>query len=190
MFTLSSHEPFDIPVPPRFKGKGSSIRFLSSLYYSDSVIAHFIEQAKKEKWYDNTLFIIVGDHGHTYPGSSRVYEQEKFHIPMLWIGGALHIPPARIDKTGSQTDLAASLLQQLGLSSEEYAWSRNLLNPQEPGFAHYFFHDGVGLVTDSSSLSFDNIGRRPIEQQGHGSPAALWYARAYLQKSYGDYLNK
>lgn len=190
MFTLSSHEPFDIPVPAHFKGKGSSMRFLSALHYSDSVIGNFIEQAKKEDWYANTLFIIVGDHGHTYPGSSRVYEKDKFHIPMLWTGGAVNTPPARINKTGSQTDLAASLLQQLSLPSGEYPWSRNILNPQEPGFAHYFFHDGVGLVTDSSSLSFDNIGRRPIEQQGRSSRAALQYARAYLQKSYGDYLNK
>lgn len=163
---------------------------MSALHYSDSVIGNFIEKAKEEDWYENTLFIIVGDHGHTYPGSSRVYEREKFHIPMLWIGGAINTPPARIAKTGSQTDLAASLLQQLRLPSDEYPWSRNILDPREPGFAHYFFHDGVGLVTDSSYLSFDNIGRRPIIQEGSRSPAELQYAKAYLQKSYGDYLNK
>jgi phosphoglycerol transferase MdoB-like AlkP superfamily enzyme len=189
-FTLSSHEPFDIPVSPRFGKEGSSASFLSALHYTDSLIGNFIEKAKGEDWYGNTLFIIVGDHGHTYPGNSRVYEREKFHIPMLWIGGALESAPARISKTGSQTDLPASLLQQLELPADDFQWSKDLLNKEQQGFAHYFFYDGVGMLSDSSHISFDNIGKRLIEQEGNSHRRELEYAKAYLQKSYGDYLNK
>lgn len=190
LFTLSSHEPFDIPGKSYFGKKGSTARYLSALHYTDSLVGHFIDKAKKEPWYQNTLFIIVGDHGHTYPGNSRVYEQEKFHIPMLWIGGALKHSPEHISKTMSQTDLAASLLQQLGLSAEAFPWSKNILNSRQAGFAHYFFYDGVGLVTDSSYLSFDHKGKMLIEQEGSSGLKELDYAKAYLQKSYGDYLNK
>lgn len=190
LFTLSSHEPFDFPGEVRFKGGSPEARFLSALHYTDNAIGRFIAEAKERPWYKNTLFIIVADHGHTYPDRSPVYERQKFHIPMLWLGGALAAAPAGIDHTLSQTDLAASLLGQLNLPAEEYRWSRDVFARPSRPFAPYFFKDGVGFVTDSSYLSFDNIGKQLIETEGSSGTAELPYAKAYLQKSYSDYLNK
>ena len=190
IFTLSSHEPFDIPVKPRFPEKDANTLFMSSLYYTDSTIGSFVAEAKKRPWYDNTLFIIIADHGHTYPGGSQVYEAEKFHIPMLWFGGALKAEPAMVESTMSQTDLSATLLQQLQIPAQEYRWSKDILNPASPHFAHYFFKDGVGFVTDSSYLAFDNVGKNLIESSGSTDSLQLFMARGYLQMSYGDYLNK
>lgn len=190
IFTLSSHEPFDIPVDPEFKEKEVVPQFLSSLYYTDSTIGNFIREAKKRPWYNNTLFIIVADHGHTYPGNSQVYEEKKFHIPMLWFGGALKASPTVIESTMSQTDLVATLLAQLSISYQEYNWSKDILNPQSLHFAHYFFKDGVGFVTDSSALIFDNVGNRIIGSGENFDSLQLQMARGYLQMSYGDYLNK
>lgn len=190
IFTLSSHEPFDIPVKAKFAGRNVSKRLLSSLHYTDSTIGWFIRQAKTRPWYDNTLFIVVADHGHTYPGKSRIYEPEKFHIPMLWFGGALMEKPAKISKTMSQTDLAASLLGQLDLPAGDFPWSKDIFMDQTPSFAHYFFKNGVGFITDSSYLAFDNVSRKLIEQQGAADSSHLPLAQTYLQLSYGDYLNK
>ena len=146
LFTLSSHEPFDFPEEARFKGESAASRFLSALHYTDGAIGAFIAEAKSRPWYENTLFIIVSDHGHTYPGKSAVYEKRKFHIPMLWLGGALASKPAKIDHTLSQTDLAASLLGQLDLSAEEFRWSRDVFIAGSRPFAPYFFKDGVWSI--------------------------------------------
>ncbi|WP_152425081.1 LTA synthase family protein [Nafulsella turpanensis] len=188
-FTLSSHEPFDFPGKGIYKNSGTTARFLNSLHYTDGAIGQFVEQAKTKGWYENTLFIILADHGHTYPGRSPVYSKEKFHIPMLWFGGALQSPPAVIGSTASQTDLAATLLRQLNIPAKEYRWSRDIFSPGNPAFAPCFFKEGVGLLTDSSYLSFDHVGRQMIEQEGDGHKAQLDYAKAYLQQSFGDYLN-
>jgi phosphoglycerol transferase MdoB-like AlkP superfamily enzyme len=190
LFTLSSHEPFDFPGAPHFNGKGASDMFLSALHYTDAAIGNFIASAREQDWYKNTLFIIVADHGHTYPGGSAVYEREKFHIPMLWLGGALAAPPTEINSTLSQTDLAASLLGQLSLPADEFRWSRDVFLRNSASFAPYFFKDGVGFVTDSSYLSFDNTGKQLIETEGTTGKEELPFAKAYLQQSYGDYLNK
>ena len=189
-FTLSSHEPFDFPGKASFKGDNTVARFLSALHYTDSAVGAFIAEARTKPWYHNTLFIIVADHGHTYPGRSPVYQKRKFHIPMLWLGGALQSLPGHMPHTLSQTDLAASLLGQLNLPADDFRWSRDAFIEGSRPFAPYFFKDGVGLVTDSTYLSFDNVGRQLIEAEGPSKEAELSFAKAYLQQSYGDYLNK
>src|SRR5690606_20642672 len=78
IFTLSSHEPFEVPIEPHIEGDDEESKFLNSLYYTDQSIGNFIEAAKKEPWYDETLIIILADHGHRMPGNSRNYEKEKF----------------------------------------------------------------------------------------------------------------
>lgn len=190
LFTLSSHEPFDFPGVPYFNQKSTSAMFLSALHYTDAAIGNFIASAREQNWYKNTLFIIVADHGHNYPGASPVYAREKFHIPMLWLGGALAAQPAHIHAPLSQTDLAASLLGQLTLPASEFQWSRDIFLASSTSFAPYFFKDGVGFVTDSSYLSFDNTGKQLIETEGTTGKEELPFAKAYLQQSYGDYLNK
>ncbi|AHM60119.1 sulfatase [Flammeovirgaceae bacterium 311] len=192
MLTLSSHEPFDLPAPAkaRFPGKSHDSMFTSSLYYTDSVLGEFIDTAKKSSWWENTLVIIVADHGHTAPGQSLVYEPAKFHIPMLWLGGALQQKGSVWPNTVSQTDMAATLLEQLGLSAGAYPWSNNVLRPGIKAFAPYFFKDGVGLMTDSSYLSWDNVGKLIIEKDGKAGDTEEIIAKGYLQKSFKDYLEK
>lgn len=190
--TLSSHEPFDLPagVSPRFPGSSHDAMFMSSHYYSDSVIYQFIQEAKQQPWWDNTLIVIIADHGHGAPGQQMAFEHKRFHIPMLWLGGALRANGEIWPHTLSQTDLAATLLQQLGMSSEGFAWSKNVFAPAARPFAPYFFKDGVGLVTDSSYVSWDNVGKMIIEKNDDTVATELIYAKGYLQKSFADYLSK
>ncbi|HXA02217.1 MAG TPA: LTA synthase family protein, partial [Cytophagaceae bacterium] len=103
IFTLSSHEPFDIPIPPVFPGNDRQILFLNSLYYTDQCIGKFIEKAKKTNWWNNTLFIIIADHGHPFPSKTGVpmHVPDEFHIPMLWLGGALNTSPIVNAQIGS-----------------------------------------------------------------------------------------
>lgn len=192
VLTLSSHEPFDLPVPAKgqFPGSEHDELFMSAHYYSDSVIYNFVQQAKQQPWWDNTLIVIIADHGHGAPGQLMAYEAKRFHIPMLWLGGALKAKGEVWQHTLSQTDLAPTLLKQLGISAEEFKWGRNALVSDRQHFASYFFKDGVGFITDSSNISWDNVGKLVIEEGGNASEQELIYAKGYLQKSFGDYLSK
>lgn len=81
-FTLSSHEPFEVPMPTAVPGTDEENLFLNAHYYADKSLGEFIAQAKQQPWWANTLVIIVADHGHRMPvsGSNKTKE---FHIPML-----------------------------------------------------------------------------------------------------------
>ncbi|QNP51500.1 LTA synthase family protein [Hymenobacter qilianensis] len=130
-FTLSSHEPFDIPIPKKFPGTNETALFRNSIYYTDWALGRFLRQASQQPWWDNTLVVLVADHGHPLPGNSSNESPAKFHIPLVLAGGALR-PEARgrvVASFGTQTDVATTLLSQLNLPTQEYAWGRDLLRP-------------------------------------------------------------
>lgn len=161
LFTLSSHEPFDIPVTPAFPGNSEEERFLSSIHYSDECLGRFFAKAKTKEYYHNTLFILLADHGHRFPRENPYYMPERFAIPMLWIGGALE-KTGVVEQIGGQTDLAKTLLYQLDLDTGRYRFSRNLLASSNSPFAYYAFNDGFGFVTPGDVFIWDHISKQPI----------------------------
>lgn len=180
--TLSSHEPFEVPYH-RLEEMGP---YPNSVAFTDSCIGHFIDQLKELPAWKNTLVIFVADHGFPYPKDVTGYEPRRFHIPMLWIGGAVK-KPVIIDKYANQTDLAATLLGQLGLSHEAFIFSRDILCPDYPEYAFYTYSNGFGFIDNTGVSVYDNEGNKPlIENPRTGSDLRLRKGKALLQTLYDD----
>lgn len=184
--TLSSHEPFEIPLASAFKGKDDASKFLASINYTDKVIGEFIAHSKRLSWWNNTLVIIIADHGHILPPSPK---QENFSIPMLWLGGALNKSGIEINKICSQQDLAATLLVQVSHKTNPFTFSKNILDSASQPWAFFSFNNGFGLVQPQGSFVFDNIGKVQV------SPAKvaaldILKGQAVQQVFYQDYLDK
>ena len=118
--TLSSHEPFEVPY------HHLEDPYLNSVAFTDSCIGSFVDKLKELPVWKNTLIVLVSDHGYRYPSSLTDYEPRRFHIPMIWLGGAVK-EPAVIETYANQTDLAATLLSQLGLPHDQFIFSRDIL---------------------------------------------------------------
>lgn len=187
-FTLSSHEPFEVAGHQVIKGADETSKFLNAHYYTDQFLGDFIQKAKQTDWYKNTLIIIVADHGHRLPISSK--KIDDFKIPMLWIGGALKAKPYVITDICSQNDLAKTLLNQLNISSKEFIWSKDLFAKNYTPFAYFSFNDGFGFVKNDGNYIFDNIGKQVIESTGNNTKNDIKTGQAYLQTSFADYLLK
>lgn len=114
IFTLSSHEPFDIPVKGFLPNTEKEAPFINSIYYTDQSLGKFVEQCKQASWWDNTLLIVTADHGVSHIHSTANNAKETYQIPMLWLGGALNRKGIEIDNYASQIDLAPTLMAQLG----------------------------------------------------------------------------
>ena len=192
IFTLSSHEPFEIPIAPLLPGKDWQTLFLNSIYYTDQCIGKFIAKAKETNWWNNTLIIIVADHGHLYPSGYHVprHIPDEFHIPMIWLGGALNSIPMVNSQTGSQTDLANTLLHQMGIYTNKFSFSKDLMNPESKPFAYYSFNNGFGFMKPDKKIVIDNISGNKLFQEGQLTNRDLEEGKAYLQYSFQDYLNK
>ena len=189
VFTLSSHEPFEVPMKTVIKGSDSQNLFLNAHHYTDSSIGEFIKRAKTRPWWNNTLVIIIADHGHPLPDLKKPKPSE-FHIPMLWLGGALNKTNVKVETLCSQTDLAATLLHQLGRPANAFAWSNDIFRSKRSEFAYFAFNNGFGWIRPDGFLVRDNIGGNITERGGTLKPHEETLGKAYLQSSFGDYLKR
>ena len=187
--TLSSHEPFEVPMDPVFQGKDDLTKFKNSVYYADKAVGSFIEWAKTTSWWKNTLVILVADHCRRNSINDLVYSPEIFRIPMLWLGGALDARGLRIEKLGSQVDITPTLLHQLDLNGE-FPFAKDLLSAGSRSFAFYTFNEGFAFITDSSSVIYDQKLRGLAVKKGSDPDYAEKLGKAYLQVLFDDYLKR
>ena len=189
LFTLSSHEPFEVPLKTAIPGNDIEHLFLNAMHYSDASIGEFIKKAKTKPWWNNTLVVIIADHGHPLP-ELPLGKPNEFHIPMLWLGGALKENGIRIDSLCSQTDLAATLLNQLKFPSEPFKWSNDIFRKNRKPFAYFAFNNGFGWMKPGGFVVRDNIGGNITEQKGNLKPNEVELGKAYLQSSFEDYIKR
>ncbi|RDV16344.1 LTA synthase family protein [Pontibacter diazotrophicus] len=190
VYTLSSHEPFEIPIEPVFNGDDEEAEFRNSVYYTDQALGKFIKQAKQEPWWQNTIVVITADHGHIMPGNDPPYAASKYHIPFVLTGGAITEKGVKVMTIGSQTDIAATLLAKLNLAHQDFTWSRDLLKPNPDPFAFYVFKDGFGYVTPRGILTFDNNAQQLITSDTGVTEDQLRTGKAYMQYSFEDFVRK
>lgn len=182
--TLSSHEPFEVPYHHQ------EDPYLNSMAFTDSCIGSFIGQLKELPVWKNTLVVLVSDHGYRYPASLTDYEPRRFHIPMIWLGGAIK-EPAIIDTYANQTDLAATLLSQLNLPHDSFTFSRDILAPGYPEYAFYTFPNGFGFIDSTGISVYDNESNKPlIESPAENSNERLNKGKVLLQTLYDDLGNR
>ncbi len=185
--TLTSHEPFETPIAPVFKGNDETTRFLNSLHYTDAVVGDFVSFCKRQNWWYNTLLIIVGDHGHPLPQTPS--RADNFRTPMLWLGGAL-IKKGVVSQVISQVDLPATLLAQTSVAVDAFPFSKNHFDPSVRNWAFFSFKDGWGFIQPGEALLFDNVGQRTLERKGPVTGSDLEAGKALQQYIYEDYIRK
>lgn len=211
ILTLSCHEPFETPIETPYdqlakretdKDKKEANLFRKAAYYADWSINKFMEEAKKQSWYDQTLFIFVADHGHRLP---KMYKDtrrtEKYRIPLLFYGNTiskefLEKNKNKISRIGSQTDIATTLLGQLGMDNATFKWGKDLLNPSSKEFAFYCDAEGMTWITPNGSLRYTETTKETYiktnseEIQKNSLLNELPFSKSYLQAILEDYAQK
>ncbi|WP_233602802.1 LTA synthase family protein [Pedobacter sp. KBW06] len=195
LLTLTNHEPYSLPGKPKFGNSDNVAKFKSTAHYTDSCINAYLNNAKKESWYPNTLFIFVADHGHVLPKQAHeIYSPERYHIPLLFYGDVIkdEFKGRKFSNVGSQIDIAATLLAQLKIPSKEFVWSKNLLNPYTKPFAYFTWDNGMGFIDNQQCVTFDNVGKMILDNSNPKDKVkttqVLDHAKAYLQKVYQQFI--
>jgi phosphoglycerol transferase MdoB-like AlkP superfamily enzyme len=195
ILSLTNHEPFELPTKPKFGNVDIIQKFKSTAYYTDSCINDYLTKAKKQQWYKNTLFIFIADHGHLYPkNKNEIFQPQRYHIPLLFYGDVIkeEFKGAKFNQIGSQQDLAATLMAQLNISSKEFLWSKNLLNPTIKHFAFFSWDNGLGFINDKHCVTFDNIGKNILYNSNPKDVIQtnlnLNLGKSYLQTAYQTFI--
>ena len=99
--------------------------------------------------------------------------------------------PKVIDTYANQTDLAATLLNQMGLPTDEFSFSKDILNPCVPHYAFYTFNNGFGFIDESGVSVYDNEGNKIlVEEPESGNETRLEKGKVLLQTLYDDLGNR
>ena len=168
-FTLSSHEPFDVPMEKVIKGNSEDERFLNSVNYTDKCLGKFIADFKKTEAWENTILILVADHGTRYIDKSVPSDFIKYQIPMLWLGGALNQKNLVVDKFGCQPDMANTLLSQLDINADEFIFGKDLLAADQKGYAYFDYNNGFGYIDEKERSVFDLTSNKYVHEEGESA---------------------
>jgi phosphoglycerol transferase MdoB-like AlkP superfamily enzyme len=185
MLSLSSHEPFEVPMSPVFEGNDERAKFLNACYYADKSLGEFIRRAQNKQWWNNTIVIITADHGHRFPDPEELKDKDRFRIPMVWTGGALAKIDSTISTISSQTDIANTLLSQLESYDTNFIFSKNILDKKIKPFAVYIFNNGYGYVSPTNENIYDFDLKNYLKTEGEESETR--FGKAYMQKLFHDY---
>ena len=177
--TLSSHEPFDVPY------SRLTDPVANSFAYTDHCLGTLVKRLEATPAWDNLLILCVADHGFNAPNVT-LQRKTYSHIPLIMAGGAVKAP-AVIDTVMSQTDLAATVLGQMGLDHSDFPFSRDVLADsytRHTGF--HTFYNGFMVKTPEGETVHDNISDTTIQETPNAEREQL--GKATLQRLY-DYLD-
>lgn len=173
--TSSSHEPFEVPYTSRHRAPAAN-----AFAYTDSCIGAFADSVSRLP--RKSLIVIVPDHYGCYPADIEG-ESARHHVPLIFAGNALQHKGIRIHRHGSQTDLAATILGQLGIDATAFKFSRDMLADTPAPFAFYSSPNAIAL-SDSTATATVDISTGTVD----GDSTAAVKAKAYIQTFY-NYLD-
>lgn len=178
--TLSSHEPFEVPYD-RLEEK-----IPNAFAYTDDCLGKLIEGLKQTSLWENLLIVCIPDHGFCYPQGTTDRGGEFSHIPMLWLGGAIK-EPMKVDKIMNQTDMAATLLGQLGLDHSMFPFSRNVLSDAYQYPFAFYSSGSVFAFRDSTGVSAYDIKANQVSyEEPSASEERMNRGKVILQSAYDD----
>ncbi|MGV8844795.1 MAG: LTA synthase family protein [Pseudomonas sp.] len=144
--SLSNHTPYalpaDLPVEA-VTGHGSADEHLTAMRYTDWALGQFFDKARKEPYFKETLFVVVGDHGFGSDEQLTEMDLFRFNVPLLLIApGIQDISGAVSHTAGTQIDIVPTIMGRLGGEVRHQCWGRDLLN-LPPG------DQGIGVIKPS-----------------------------------------
>lgn len=151
IYTISSHHPYTIPEQHKGRFKKGEIPLLETIGYSDYAMKCFFEEAQKQPWFDNTIFIITAD--HPAQPLSAYYREYAYNVPMM-IYSPMHIEPKRVDKLFQHTDLMPTVISMLGLKDTCLSFGHNAMEDGK-GF-HIAYPGNYYILETSDHLVFFN----------------------------------
>ena len=166
--TADNHRPFSIPEEDKdfekrmvnvdtLKKYGfESVEEFQAFCYSDYCFKKFMEEARKQPYFNNTIFVFTGDHGvegdasQVYPDAWTANRLSDEHVPLLFYAPSL-LPAQKREEVVSQIDILPTLA---GMIHEPYVnttLGRDLLNIKKKKDAAFIIHHdegNIGVITN------------------------------------------
>lgn len=146
IMTTSNHRPYTFPDGRIDLPQGHRD---GAVKYTDYAIGRFIEQAKAQPWFKDTLFVIVADHCASVAGKTRL-PVDKYHIPLIFYAPDM-LKPGHYTRMASQIDVAPTLLDLLGAKGDDHFFGQSLFEAeQQPARAFISNYQELGYYKNDT----------------------------------------
>jgi phosphoglycerol transferase MdoB-like AlkP superfamily enzyme len=142
LLTVSNHPPYI--VPEQFKSVSDDAQY-QIVTFADDAIRQFMEGARKEEWYQHTIFVFLGDHGKVV--GSQPYEMPLSynHVPFIIYSPAFEDAPRKLEQLGGQVDVFPTLMGLLNLSYQNNTFGVDLFKTVRP-YMFFSSDDALGCI--------------------------------------------
>lgn len=142
IFTVSSHEPYAIPEKYKEKFPKGSIPMHKCVEYTDFAFQQFFEAAKKEPWFENTIFVITADHCNQVYFDEYRKDINRYAVPIMFYDPKGNYVGEHTD-LAQQIDIYPTILQMAGYDKPFRSWGRSLIDETQQTEPFVINHDGV-----------------------------------------------
>ncbi len=175
LFSLSSHEPFDVP---NYQNREDP--YLNSISYTDSCLGLLINRIKESDKWSNTLIMITADHGVRRPDNAPIYSDINFKIPLILTGGVVRRDTV-IREIVSQSDLPSTVASYL---NKPFIFSQqSVLQPSNIAF--YSYHNGIATVAPDCIQFYDFDQKKYLTDS-----CTLPFEKAFFQLANEDFFGR
>ncbi len=159
IFTISSHHPFTVPKQYIGKFPKGVIPMLEVVAYADYALQQFFEEAKKQPWYNNTLFIITADHpGPPLPEHEFYQEQVGSHATWMLLFKENGQFKGTSDMVTQQTDIMPTVLDYAGYEGKFMAFGNSIFDTTAERYI-YNYHSSEYMILDNDFVLQFNGGK-------------------------------
>lgn len=155
VFTASSHHPFEIPKKYKTVFPEGPLEIHKCIRYTDMAIGKFFETAKRQKWYENTIFVLTSD--HTNMSDHKEYQTDLggFCSPII-IFDPREPKGEILNKIAQQIDIMPTVLGLLNYQKPYLAFGIDVLKtPAEDTWAVNYLNGVYQYVKHGQVIQFD-----------------------------------
>lgn len=167
LFTLSSHHPYFIPSHLKNKMKKGPQPICASINYGDYSLKKFFEEAKKQPWFNNTLFVLCADHT---PATNTVFYSQRtqmYKIPIAFYHPT-KLQPKKETKIFQHVDILPTILDLINIRTKFYSFGKSYYSKSEreaftyiEGSYHYFYKNHMMTFSNDKARNlYDFVVRK------------------------------
>jgi phosphoglycerol transferase MdoB-like AlkP superfamily enzyme len=130
VFTLTSHDPFEVPEAYKKTLPQGPLKIHQSIAYTDMALRKFFQTVSKEAFYRNTLFVLVADHCSLQTQDENDHNNMGFYrIPLIFVAPGDTTLRGGTDELAQQVDIVPSVLDYLGYNKKFFAFGNSIFSP-------------------------------------------------------------
>lgn len=151
IMTISNHPPYYYTDDFKNRGINDSEH---SVAYADSCLKTFFEEASKEEWFSNTIFVILGDHGKNVGEIKYDIPLSLNHVPLIIFSPLFRDMPQQIHNLASQIDVYPTLMGILGIPCSYYSFGIDVLKHKRD-YVFFSTDDKIGCINNDFLFTYN-----------------------------------